>query len=62
MSGVDGLISGIQTADLIDSMIEGARGATRVTEQKKELYELRLESVRSLNTKLLSLPILIKLE
>ncbi len=54
MSGVDGLISGIPTAELIDSMIEGARGATRVTEQKKELYELRLESVRSLNTKLLS--------
>ena len=52
--GVDGLASGLPTADLIDAMIEGARGATRLTENKKELYELRLEAVRSLNTRLLT--------
>ena len=52
--GVDGLASGLPTADLIDAMIEGARGATRLTESKKELFELRLEAVRTLNTRLLS--------
>lgn len=52
--GVDGLASGLPTADLIDAMIEGARGATRLTENKKELYSLRLEAVRSLNTRLLT--------
>ena len=52
--GVDGLASGLPTADLIDAMIEGARGATRLTENKKEIFELRLEAVRTLNTRLLS--------
>ena len=52
--GVDGLASGLPTADLIDAMIEGARGATRLTENKKAVYELRLEAVRNLNTRLLS--------
>lgn len=54
VQGVDGLVSGLPTSEIIDSMIDAASGATRITEQKKELYELRLESVRSLNTKLLS--------
>ncbi|NRA39885.1 MAG: flagellar filament capping protein FliD, partial [Planctomycetes bacterium] len=54
ISGIDGLISGLPTADLIDAMIEGSRGATRVTEQRKVVYEARLEAVRNLNTRLLS--------
>jgi len=51
---VQGLVSGINSQDIIDAMIEVDRGATRVLEGRKTTIEARLEAVRGLNTRLLS--------
>lgn len=52
--GVQGLVSGINSQDIIDAMIEVDRGATRVLEGRKTTIEARLEAVRGFNTRLLS--------
>lgn len=54
LNTVDGLASGLDTTGIVDAVINAARGATRVTENRKALFEARLEAVRTLNTRLLS--------
>ncbi|MFW5881999.1 MAG: flagellar filament capping protein FliD [Planctomycetota bacterium] len=53
MTGVDGLATGLPTAEIIDSMIQAERQSVVGVEQRKELAELRLESVRTLNLRML---------
>lgn len=54
INGVDGLVSGLPTSDLIDASIEAARGATRLVEANRTIQEFRLEAVRTLNLRALS--------
>lgn len=54
MQGVDGLISGLPTGDIIDSIIEVERGRARQLESQKTELETKLEHVRTYNLRLLS--------
>ena len=54
IQGVDGLISGLPTGDLIDSTIEAARAPARLLEAKSTINEAKLEAVRTLNLRSLS--------
>ncbi len=54
VTGVDGLVSGIPTGDIIDAMIAADRQVTVLSENKKVRYEAQLEAVQSFNTRLLS--------
>ncbi|MDA3961624.1 MAG: flagellar filament capping protein FliD, partial [Planctomycetota bacterium] len=54
VNGVDGLISGIPTGELIDSLVDLGRGRARQLEARKVEAEARLELVRSYNLRLLS--------
>lgn len=51
---VDGLISGIQSSDIIDAFINAERATTRLLERNKSLFEARREAVRTFNTRMLS--------
>ncbi len=51
---VSGLVSGINSATIIDSLIAAERGSTRVIENSKTLFESRQTAVRSFNTRMLS--------
>jgi flagellar hook-associated protein 2 len=51
---VNGLISGIQSSDIIDAFINADRATTRLLERNKALYEARREAVRTFNTRMLS--------
>lgn len=51
---VDGLISGIQSSDIIDAFINAERATTRLLERNKALFEARREAVRTFNTRMLS--------
>jgi len=53
VAGIDGLISGLPTADIIDSMIAADRQATVQLEGKRDLFSLRQEAVQTLNLRLL---------
>ncbi len=53
-AGVDGLASGIQTGELVEAMIAADRSSTRLIEERKTVYEARLEAVQGLNTRLLA--------
>ncbi|MFM2090524.1 MAG: hypothetical protein RLZZ127_1013 [Planctomycetota bacterium] len=55
VSNVSGLASGIQWNDIIDAFIKADRASTAVLEKRKETFQGRLDAVRSLNTKMLSL-------
>ena len=54
VNGVDGLISGLPTGDIIESSIEAAQAPARLLESKKVLAEAKLEAVRTLNLRSLS--------
>ena len=54
VGGVDGLASGINTTELVDSLIDVQRGAVRIKEDKRDLAKSRLELVQQYNVKLLS--------
>jgi flagellar hook-associated protein 2 len=54
IAGVDGLASNIKTGAIVDAMIEADRGATRMLEGKKTIFETRLKAIQSFNAKLLS--------
>lgn len=51
---VDGLVSGIQSSDIIDAFINADRATTRLLERNKALFEARREAVRTFNTRMLS--------
>lgn len=51
---VDGLISGIQSSDIIDAFINAERATTRLLERNKDLFKARQEAVRTFNTRMLS--------
>ncbi len=52
--GVSGLVSGINSSQIIDALVEVDRGSIRLMENQKTKLTARLEAVRSLNTRLLS--------
>lgn len=54
VTGVSGLVSGLPTGDLIDAMIAADRAATVKLEERKAVFEARLEGIRGLNSRLLS--------
>ncbi len=55
VSNVSGLASGIQWNDIIDAFIKADRASTAVLEKRKDTFQSRLDAVRTLNTKMLSL-------
>lgn len=52
---VSGLSSGIDSKSLIDQLIYGERATARLAESKKAVAQSRLDSVKTMNTKLLAL-------
>ena len=55
LNSVQGLSSGIQWKDIIDAMVNADRASTTKMESRRTTFQGRLDAVRSLNTKLLSL-------
>ncbi len=53
-TSVDGLASGIKYNDIITAMMNADRASTAVMEKRKAVFQTRLDSLRSLNTKMLS--------
>ncbi len=53
-TSVSGLASGIQYNNIIDAMIQADRASTAVIETRKATFQGRLDAVRSLNSKMLS--------
>ena len=51
---VSGLISGIDSASIIDAFVKADGAATRIIERQKSLKQAKLDAVRSFNTKVLS--------
>lgn len=51
---VSGLISGINSSDIIDAFINAERASTRLMERNKALFQARQEAVRTFNTRMLS--------
>lgn len=51
---VDGLLSGINSSEIIDAFINAERATTRLMERNKALFEARQEAVRTFNTRMLS--------
>ncbi len=54
ISGVQGLTSGIKSADIIDALINAARGSTALVEKRQKVFQDRQTSLRALNTTLLN--------
>lgn len=52
--GVSGLVSGINSADIIDALVEADRGANRLLEAQKTRLAAKLEAVQTFNTRLLT--------
>ncbi|MFW5828710.1 MAG: flagellar cap protein FliD N-terminal domain-containing protein [Planctomycetota bacterium] len=53
VTGIDGLISGMNTSDIIDSMITADRQSVVQLERKQELFSARQEAVQALNLRML---------
>jgi len=53
-TSVSGLASGIDSASIIDALVKADRASTAVLETRQATFQARLDSVRALNTKLLS--------
>jgi flagellar hook-associated protein 2 len=51
---VSGLVSGINSSDIIDAFINAERAGARLMENNKKLNEARQEAVRTFNTRMLS--------
>ena len=54
-TSVDGLGSGIKWNDIIDAMVKADRSSTAVQERRKADFQAKVDGVRTLNTKLLTL-------
>ncbi len=54
VNSIQGLASGYKTDELIDAIMDAERGAARLLEGKKKLYDGRLEAVRTFNVRTLS--------
>jgi len=54
IQGISGLSSGINSAEIIDALVDVDRGSIRLLENQQTKLTARLEAVRSLNTRLLS--------
>lgn len=52
--GVSGLVSGINSADIIDALVEADRGANRLLAAQKTRLGAKLEAIQTFNTRLLS--------
>ena len=53
-TSVSGLSSGIDSASIIDAFIKADRASTAILETRRSTFQTRLDSVRLLNTRLLS--------
>ena len=53
-ASVSGLASGIDSASIIDAFIKADRASTAILETRRSTFQTRLDSVRVLNTRLLS--------
>lgn len=54
IAGVDGLVSGIKSNDIIDALIQADRASAGVLERRSGLFQKRLDAVRAFNTRLLA--------
>ncbi len=54
VNSIQGLASGYKTDELINAIMDAERGAARLLEGKKKLYDGRLEAVRTFNVRTLS--------
>ncbi len=54
VNSIQGLASGYKTDELINAIMDAERGAARLLERKKKLYDGRLEAVRTFNVRTLS--------